>query len=134
VQTKKIRRVVKYSAVYIESKNTFRFGQSSGCRDGKPMDCKSAVVQSSSAHNFLLGSYSTYYSTLLHTSPFFFHLLGLATHPRFLSIVRLFTASNQIRNFHFALPHRLVTPLYPPDAVFNSGYYGGRSLVIIPNS
>jgi hypothetical protein len=37
---KKIRWVVKYSAVYVESKNTFRFALSSGCRNGKPMDCK----------------------------------------------------------------------------------------------
>jgi hypothetical protein len=44
---KKSRWVVKYSAVYVESKNAFRFAQSSGCRNGKPMDCKYAVVQSS---------------------------------------------------------------------------------------
>jgi hypothetical protein len=50
---KKSRWVVKYSAVYVESKNTFRFAQPSGCRNGKnPMGCKYAVVQSSGAHNF----------------------------------------------------------------------------------
>jgi hypothetical protein len=43
---KKSRWVVKYSAVYVESKNTFRFAQSSGCRNGKPVDCKYTVVQS----------------------------------------------------------------------------------------
>jgi hypothetical protein len=47
VQIKKSRWVVKYSAIYVESKNTFQFAQSSGCHNGKPMDCKYAVVQSS---------------------------------------------------------------------------------------
>jgi hypothetical protein len=40
---KKPRSVVKYSDVYVESKNTFRFAQSSGCRNGKLMDCKYAM-------------------------------------------------------------------------------------------
>jgi hypothetical protein len=44
VQTKISRWVVKYSAVYVESKNTFQFAQSSGCRNGKT---EYAVVQSS---------------------------------------------------------------------------------------
>jgi hypothetical protein len=42
---KKSRWVVKYSAVYVESKNAFRFAQSSGCRNGKPIDSKYAVVK-----------------------------------------------------------------------------------------
>jgi hypothetical protein len=43
---KKPRWVVKYSAIYVKSKNTFQLAQSIRYHNGKPMDCKYAVVQS----------------------------------------------------------------------------------------